>query len=198
MLKRLVVALALLALAGLSPAVGVESPADIEDVDPSGPEGRAARLDALFRALHSAPTGVAAKVIERRILIEWHRSGDAAIDRLFQGALVAMEAGAFRAALSALDRVIEAKPDFAEGWNKRATVYYYVAEYDRSLADIERTLALEPRHFGALAGLGMIMQDTGNLAAAIAAFERAVAVNPSLTNLKEAIEQLRPQVERGI
>lgn len=71
-------------------------------------------------------------------------------------------------------------------------------EYDKSLADIDRTLALEPRHFGALAGLGMIMQDTGNIAGAIAAFERAVAVNPSLENLKTAIGQLKARIGRDI
>lgn len=196
MLRSLVVALFLLIL----PATGHAAEADPPHaaVATAEPERKAARLDALFRALQGAPSLPAAKAIEGRILLEWHQSGDEEIDRLFRGALVAMEVRAFRSALRVLDRIVAEKPDFAEGWNKRATVYYYVAEYDRSLADIERTLALEPRHFGALAGLGMIMQDTGNLPGAIAAFERAVAVNPSLLNLKQAIEQLKPLVERGI
>lgn len=196
MLRSLVVALSLLIL----PATGHAAEADPPHaaVATAEPERKAARLDALFRALQGAPSLPAAKAIEGRILLEWHQSGDEEIDRLFRGALVAMEVRAFRSALRVLDRIVAEKPDFAEGWNKRATVYYYVAEYDRSLADIERTLALEPRHFGALAGLGMIMQDTGNLPGAIAAFERAVAVNPSLLNLKQAIEQLKPLVERGI
>lgn len=196
MLRSLVVALFLLIL----PATGHAAEAEPPDaaVATAELERKAARLDALFRALQGAPSLPAAKAIEGRILLEWHQSGDEEIDRLFRGALVAMEVRAFRSALRVLDRIVAEKPDFAEGWNKRATVYYYVAEYDRSLADIERTLALEPRHFGALAGLGMIMQDTGNLPGAIAAFERAVAVNPSLLNLKQAIEQLKPLVERGI
>ena len=196
MLRSLVVALFLLIL----PATGHAAEAEQPDaaVTTAEPERKAARLDALFSALQGAPSLPAAKAIEGRILLEWHQSGDEEIDRLFRGALVAMEVRAFRSALRVLDRIVAEKPDFAEGWNKRATVYYYVAEYDRSLADIERTLALEPRHFGALAGLGMIMQDTGNLPGAIAAFERAVAVNPSLLNLKQAIEQLKPLIERGI
>jgi tetratricopeptide (TPR) repeat protein len=115
-----------------------------------------------------------------------------------RAALIAMDIRAFNSAIAVLDRIVTEKPDFAEGWNKRATVYYYVDEYDRSLADIERTLALEPRHFGALAGLGMIMQDTGNIRGAIAAFEQAVAVNPSLTTLKQAIEQLNARIGKDI
>jgi tetratricopeptide (TPR) repeat protein len=203
MLRSLVFALSLTVLALLVlPAIGHAAEAGPRApgavAGPVDPERKAARLDALFTALLAAPSLPAAKAIEGRILLEWHQSGDEEIDRLFRGALVAMEVRAFRSALRVLDRIVAAKPDFAEGWNKRATVYYYVAEYDRSLADIERTLALEPRHFGALAGLGMIMQDTGNLPGAIAAFERAVAVNPSLLNLKQAIEQLKPLVERGI
>jgi tetratricopeptide (TPR) repeat protein len=161
-------------------------------------ETKAARLDALFDALQAAPTEAAGKTIERQILVEWHSSGDAGIDRLFRTAMLAMDIRAFSAAIKVLDRIVAEKPDFAEGWNKRATVYYYVDQYDRSLADIERTLALEPRHFGALAGLGMIMQDTGNLPGAVAAFEQAVSVNPSLTNLKRAIEQLNAKIGRDI
>jgi tetratricopeptide (TPR) repeat protein len=159
---------------------------------------RSARLDELFAELQHAPTRTAAKEVELSILAEWHRSGDAEVDKMFTAALMAMNLRAFGTAIAILDKIVEARPDFAEGWNKRATVYYYVNEYDRSLADIERTLALEPRHFGALAGLGMIMQDTGNIPGAIAAFEEAVAVNPTLTNLQEAIEQLKARVGRDI
>jgi tetratricopeptide (TPR) repeat protein len=113
-------------------------------------------------------------------------------------ALMAMDIRAFSAAIAVLDKIVTQKPDFAEGWNKRATVYYYANEYGRSLADIERTLALEPRHFGALAGLGMIMQDTGDIPRAIKAFEQAIAVNPTLTNLKRAIEELNAHIGRDI
>ncbi|MEX2319473.1 MAG: hypothetical protein WD626_06435 [Bauldia sp.] len=159
---------------------------------------KAARLDALFAELQVAATVAEGKAIERRIWLEWTRSGDPEIDRLMNAALMAMDIRAFSAAIAVLDKIVTQKPDFAEGWNKRATVYYYANEYGRSLADIERTLALEPRHFGALAGLGMIMQDTGDIPRAIRAFEQAVAVNPTLTNLRQAIEQLNARIGKDI
>jgi tetratricopeptide (TPR) repeat protein len=159
---------------------------------------KAARLDALFAELQVAATVAEGKAIERRIWLEWTRSGDPEIDRLMNAALMAMDIRAFSAAIAVLDKIVTQKPDFAEGWNKRATVYYYANEYGRSLADIERTLALEPRHFGALAGLGMIMQDTGDIPRAIKAFEQAIAVNPTLTNLKRAIEELNAHIGRDI
>ena len=159
---------------------------------------KAARLDALFAELQVAATVAEGKAVERRIWLEWTRSGDPEIDRLMNAALLAMDIRAFSAAITVLDKIVTQKPDFAEGWNKRATVYYYANEYGRSLADIERTLALEPRHFGALAGLGMIMQDTGDIPRAIRAFEQAVAVNPTLTNLKRAIEELNAHIGRDI
>jgi len=159
---------------------------------------KAARLDGLFAELQAAQTPAQGKAIERRILLEWLRSGDKTVDTMMTAAVVAMDMHAFRPAIELLDKVVAEKPDYVEGWNKRATVYYYMGQYDRSLADIEKTLAIEPRHFGALAGLGMIMQDVGNVPGAIAAFERAVAVNPSLENLKAAIGQLKARIGRDI
>jgi tetratricopeptide (TPR) repeat protein len=196
-MRNLIVA-ALLIAAGPLLAAEAEAPIVSEPADVAAEESRSARLDALFAALQAAPTPGEGKAIERRIWNEWLISGDPEIDKLMRAALIAMDIRAFNSAIAVLDRIVTEKPDFAEGWNKRATVYYYVDEYDRSLADIERTLALEPRHFGALAGLGMIMQDTGNIRGAIAAFEQAVAVNPSLTNLKQAIEQLNARIGKDI
>jgi tetratricopeptide (TPR) repeat protein len=196
-MRNLIVA-ALLIAAGPLLAAEAEAPIVSEPGEVATEETRSARLDALFAALQVAPTSVEGKVIERRIWIEWLSSGDPEIDKLMRAALIAMEIRAFSSAIAVLDRVVTEKPDFAEGWNKRATVYFHVNEYDRSLADIERTLALEPRHFGALAGLGMIMQDTGNIRGAIAAFEQAVAVNPTMTNLKQAIEQLNARIGKDI
>lgn len=196
-MRALIVAISLIAAAptiAAPPGVGVrlEQSADV------AAQEKAARLDVLFAELKAAPTLAIGKAVERRIWIEWIRSGDEEIDILMTAVILAMDARAFRPAIALLSRIVERKPDYAEGWNKRATLYYYMREYDKSLADIDRTLALEPRHFGALAGLGMIMQDTGNIAGAIAAFERAVAVNPSLENLKTAIGQLKARIGRDI
>lgn len=184
----------------VGPAFAAESESE---TTPDQPEvaaelAKAARLDALFAELQVAATVAEGKAVERRIWLEWTRSGDPEIDRLMNAALLAMDIRAFSAAIAVLDKIVTQKPDFAEGWNKRATVYYYANEYGRSLADIERTLALEPRHFGALAGLGMIMQDTGDIPRAIKAFEQAVAVNPTLTNLRQAIEQLNARIGKDI
>jgi tetratricopeptide (TPR) repeat protein len=162
------------------------------------PENKAARLDELFAELKDAPTPAEGRQVAQLIILEWLSSGDDEIDTLMAGAMVAMEIRAFKSAISILDKVVAAKPDYVEGWNKRATVYYYLHQYDRSMSDIERTLALDPRHFGALAGLGMIMQDTGNMPGAIAAFEKAVEVNPTLDNLRLAIEQLKARVGKDI
>ena len=178
-------------VAASEPETSAEQPAADSEI-------KAVRLDGLFAELQAAQTPTQGKIIERRILIEWLRSGDKAVDTMMTAAVVAMDMRAFRPAIELLDKVVAEKPDYVEGWNKRATVYYYMGLYDRSLADIEKTLAIEPRHFGALAGLGMIMQDVGNVPGAIAAFERAVAVNPSLENIKAAIGQLKARIGRDI
>lgn len=175
-----------------------EVPAGADAPAQSAATEKAARLDALFADLQTAPSLAAGKAIEHSILVEWLRSNVDSTNTLMVAAIVAMESRAFPQAIAILDRVVVQEPGYVEGWNKRATVYYYMHKYDRSLADIERTLELEPRHFGALAGLGMIMQDTGNLAGAIAAFEQAVAVNPSLENLKTAIGQLKAKLGKDI
>lgn len=195
---RVLIVAASLVLAGPAFVAASEPETSAEQSASVDQDVRAARLDALFAELQSAETPAQGKMIERRIVVEWLISGDNEIDTMMTAAVVAMDMHAFRAAIALLDKVVVGKPDYVEGWNKRATVYYYMGDYRKSLADIERTLTLEPRHFGALAGLGMIMQDVGNVPGAIAAFERAVAVNPSLENLKAAIGQLKARIGRDI
>jgi tetratricopeptide (TPR) repeat protein len=97
-------------------------------------------------------------------------------------------------ALEYFDRLVEHAPGFAEGWNKRATVYYLMENYEASVLDIERTLELEPRHFGALSGLGMIYDAIGEPAAALRSFEAAVAINPHLDGARQRIEALRREL----
>ena len=104
-----------------------------------------------------------------------------------------MEDKDYPEALDILDQVIVLKPDFAEGWNKRATVHYLADDYASSVADIRQTLALQPRHFGALSGLGMILQETGQKEQAIVVLRKALAINPQLDKIKEAVERLEKE-----
>jgi tetratricopeptide (TPR) repeat protein len=155
-------------------------------------------VDALFDNLQSASSIRERRVVEREILTLWLRSGDEAVDDLMSRSMVAMGLSAYDLALSYLDQIVAMRPDFAEGWNKRATVYYLIRDYEKSIADVEQTLALEPRHFGALAGLGMIMMRIGDKPRAIAAFKQALAVNPTLANIKDALTRLEDEISTDL
>jgi tetratricopeptide (TPR) repeat protein len=161
-------------------------------------EGKAAHLDALFAELHAAPSVEAGKQVESEIVGEWLKSGDPEIDGMMLKAMVAMQTGALNQAFGFLDQIIARDPNYVEGWNKRATVYYMIDAYDKSLADIQKTLQIEPRHFGALAGLGMIMIKIGDNQRALEAFERAYEVDPVITNGKEVIEQLKAEISKAL
>ena len=116
---------------------------------------------------------------------------------LLRQATRAMNDGAPEPALAILNRLTGAYPDFAEAWNKRATLHFLMGNYDASLADIDKVLDLEPRHFGALSGRGMIHQRQKNYGAAISAFEEALAINPNMPSVKEAVKALE-KIEQGI
>ena len=152
-------------------------------------------LDQLFDDLPEyadTPTG---KAIEVKILERFHESGSDTADLLMSWAMLAMEQENYPLALDVLDQVVMIKPDFAEGWNKRATVYYMIDDYAASLSDIRRTLALEPRHFGALSGLGMILHDTGHDERAIEVLRRALEINPQMEKVRETLEKLEKATE---
>jgi tetratricopeptide (TPR) repeat protein len=106
-----------------------------------------------------------------------------------------MEAQQMDVALKLLDAVIKLRPDYVEAWNRRATLYYMQNDYARSLADIAQVLAREPRHFGALAGLGMIMQDLGDEKRALEVFRKALAVDPHMEKVPELVKTLSEKVE---
>ena len=110
-------------------------------------------------------------------------------------AKAAMEAQQIDVALKLLDAVVKLRPEYVEGWNRRATLYYLKNDYAHSLEDIQQVLVREPRHFGALAGLGMIMQDIGDDKRALDAFRNALAVNPYLEKVPELVKQLSEKVE---
>jgi len=154
---------------------------------------RAQRLDELFALLKATKAESDGDEIVAAIWTLWLQSGNAEIDEAMQRAVLAM-GGAPALALPILDDIVARAPQWAEGWNKRATVLYLLGEHDRSLADIDRVLALEPRHFGALAGIGLIRMDKGENRLALAAFRRALAINPFL---KERLG-LMPALEKAI
>jgi tetratricopeptide (TPR) repeat protein len=126
----------------------------------------------------------------------WHRSGDPAIDQRLQQGIVLMEMRRLPEAVSVFSEVITRAPDFAEGWNKRATAYYLMGDLDRSLADCEEVVKRNPVHFGALSGFGLIYMQKENLERAAEYFTRALAVNPNLTQVEGILEQIREVLQR--
>lgn len=159
------------------------------------PEARAeARLDELFAAL-SDPANAQWEQTEAEIWRRWSRSGSPSMDLLLRRADQAAGEGALNEAIAFLDDLVRLAPDFAEGWNKRATIHFMREDFGRSVADIQRTLALEPRHFGALSGLGIILEQTGDPSGALRAWRRALEVHPNLESATERVEQLAPEVE---
>ena len=121
----------------------------------------------------------------------WSRSGDPAIDRLFARGLEQMQARQGEEAVETFSEVIRRRPEFAEGWNKRATVYYLLGEYKKSLADCDEVMKRNPYHFGALSGYGMIYMQLDQPAQALEYFERALRVNPNLESTRQTIEILK-------
>ncbi|MGF1501890.1 MAG: hypothetical protein ACFBSD_08735 [Paracoccaceae bacterium] len=155
---------------------------------------QSAELDALYKALATSGAGEW-KPLQQQIQALWSRSESAAMTLLLSRASKAMEEQNYEKALVFLNDLVRLAPDFAEGWNRRATLYFLQKEYGRSVADIQRTLALEPRHFGALAGLGIILDRLDQDADALRVFRRALEIHPHLEGAKEAIERLEPEVE---
>jgi tetratricopeptide (TPR) repeat protein len=152
-------------------------------------------LDFLFGALKVAPDEASARHVESRIWALWMQTPSDTAALLMVRAKAAMDAQKMDVALKLLDAVVKLRPDYIEAWNRRATVYYLQNDYTHSLEDIEQVLVREPRHFGALAGLGMIMQDLGDDKRALDAFRKALAVNPYLDKVPELVKTLSEKVE---
>jgi tetratricopeptide (TPR) repeat protein len=152
-------------------------------------------LDFLFGALKAAPDEASAKHVEARIWALWLQTPSDTAALLMMRAKSAMDAQQMDVALKLLDAVVKLRSDYVEGWNRRATLYYLKNDYAHSLEDIEQVLAREPRHFGALAGLGMIMQDLGDEKRALDAFRKALAINPHLDKVPELVKSLSEKVE---
>lgn len=148
-----------------------------------------AELDSLFDQLKEADAEAAGR-IEREIWNEWSKSGSPAMDLLLQRGKEAMAAGDTAAAIEHLTALTDHAPDFAEGWNARATAYFQAGELGPSVNDIAKTLTLNPRHFGALSGLGMIFEQLEQPEKALEAYKAALAIHPHLQGVIEAVERL--------
>ncbi len=183
-------------LIGMPAALLAQAPEPSTPPAPSTPESPAPAqtdLDSLFSELKSAPNAEAAKATEAAILRRFLISGSDTVDLLMTWAIDSMNKEDYPLALDILDNIVMMKPDYAEGWNKRATVYYLADEYGKSLADIRRVLALQPKHFGALSGLGMIMRELGEKEKAKMAFREALAIDPYLDNVKKVLDELEKE-----
>lgn len=187
-----------LALSGPLAAEGAAVPEPPRPAAKPKPIGTAELLDSLLGRLALAESDEQARLIEHGIWQVWSRSGSPTADLLVVQAMKAAEAGQTIKALAMLDTVIASRPQFMEAWNKRATVYFLIGDYDRSLADIAKVLEMEPRHFGALAGQGLILNEQGKPEAAIKALKRALAINPRLDTARKALKDIEPNFEREI
>ncbi|WP_417667712.1 tetratricopeptide repeat protein [Roseibium sp.] len=161
-------------------------------VDNDGPP-ESNELDDLFSSLGRAESDSIADGIARRIQLLWLESGSDTVDLLMARAAAALKADDLALSLDLLDVVVTLEPEFAEGWNRRATVFYMKKDFARSLVDIERTLALEPRHWGALSGLAIIQRRLGQEDRALETFKQAVEIHPGLQNARESIEALEKE-----
>src|SRR5437763_9362675 len=170
--------------------------ADAPDKLPRAARGdRIKNLDFLFEALKAAPDADSAKLVEGRIWALWVASGSDTTDLLMSRVKTATDNKDTSLAIQLLDAVVEMRPDYVEAWNRRATLHFANKDYGKSLADIRQVLAREPRHFGALSGLGVIMQEFGEEKLALEAFRRALAVNPHLQKIPDFVKTLTEKVE---
>ena len=170
----------------------VEPPANLPRPQAGDPN---INIDKLFEALKIAPTEESAKYVENRIWALWLAAGGDTSNLLMGRVKTAMEKKELDVALKLLNAIIDLKPDFVEAWNRRATVYFNNRDYVSAIEDIHEVLMREPRHFGALSGLGTIMQELGEDKAALEAYRRALAVHPKLEKIPELVKKLTEKVE---
>jgi tetratricopeptide (TPR) repeat protein len=193
LLRPALACLALLATLAAAPAGAQQSSRDaayasLKSADPVergrgvvllAREGRMADVPALIAVLRDPNTELRA-LAEQAIWVVWSRSGDAQVDQLFEQGIDEMNSGRAKESIA----TFELKPDFAEGWNKRATIYFVAGDFDSSLKDCAEVLKRNPVHFGALAGCGQIYAQTGEYEKALDYFKRALAVNPNLQGVE--------------
>ena len=170
-------------------AVLLSVPAAADQSDP--------RLDGLFERLQTLEDEAVAAAVTRRIWQIWRAHDNALVEAVMERGAQALASNRLPRAEGYFDQVVQMAPEYAEGWNQRATVRYLRGRFAQSAADIRRTLMLEPRHFGALSGLGLVYMELGRDAAARDAFRRALAVNPHLSGARQNLELLKRRRGEG-
>ena len=190
------------ALPALALQAAVAAPGDRPDVStsaqvkPSDPQqGRQKVLDDLFDRLAKAQDDVEAKGVSGAIERVWMHSGSDTADLLMGRAMQALQRKDYALSQELLNAVVEIEPDWAEAWNKRATVRYLADDAMGSMQDIARVLKLEPRHFGALSGMGFILQRGGFDKGALEAFRKALDISPQQEEIRRLVEKLTLSVE---
>ena len=193
--------LPLILVAGLAaPALAEEqaTPPAADQAQPTEPakpeQTREQRLDSLFGQLKRERNEKAAERIAGQIWEEWFQSGSASVDLMMQWAQHAMEQQKYDVALDFLDEVITLQPSYAEGWNRRATVNFMMSNYAKSMSDIDHTLALEPRHFGALSGMAQILKNTGKKELALKAYQRVLDIYPMMRSAQNEVATLSEEL----
>lgn len=156
------------------------------------------RLPGLFEDLESAGDASTAQVVEDKIWQLWLDAPDENSHLLMSQLTRAMSSGQLNMALNLADQLIDSAPEFAEAWNKRATIHYLIGDDDESVADIRKTLSLEPRHFGAISGLGLIFMRQGNMEAALEAFEQVLLISPASSSAQRSVDRVRQELGREI
>jgi tetratricopeptide (TPR) repeat protein len=152
-------------------------------------------LDRLFEALKVAPDDESAKFVENRIWAIWLSSPSDTANLLMGRAKTASDGKDFELAIKLLNAVIELRPDFVEAWNRRATIYFNQKDFGSAMADIQEVLVREPRHFGALSGLGIILQELGDDKRALEVLRRAQAIHPRLERIPDLIKKLADKID---
>jgi len=188
----------LLALAFAVPAVAaprhwVEPPKKLPHVRRGVDQTR--NLNFLFGALKAAPDDETARAIEKRIWALWMVSRSDTANLLMTRVRKAVEDKDLDLAITLLDAIVKIRPDYVEAWNRRATIYYMKRDYGRALADLSQVLSREPRHFGALSGLGLILQDIGDDKQALEVYRRALKIYPRIERIPNLVKELTIKVE---
>lgn len=176
-----------LPLAASVAGCGAPPPSELTAADPA--------LDELFKELLTAPTAAEASVLEEQIWQTWGQSGSATVDVLIERADAAEAAGDKPLALSFVDQATSLTPSYAGAWYRRSILRYDADDRAGAISDIQETLRREPRHFGALAGLGLIYEDMGQEKAALEAYRRALEIHPFLDTAKQGVSRLEPKVD---